>query len=187
MNLNNNYIQKKIFLVHKESLNEPTEGRNNLHQVNLLQIGQDTFYYINVFLTKTCEITEYVDVKKDEKIFKINRQEINPFYINFGFFNSIRRIKVNNKYDLTPAMISYLETNYQLSIITYLSKNTEGDFFSWFDDIGYNLLINDVVVTINETTGERKEENGLEKLEKLQPKLDSLISKSFYFPISINK
>lgn len=164
MNLNNNYIKKTIYL--KE----------------VAAVSVDQAYYINIFLTKTCEIFEYVDVKKDEKIYKVDKQEINPFYIDFGFFNSATRIKVNKKNDLTNKMAEYLNANYAVSIAKYA-----GDVRAWFREIGYNMLINDIIVTIDGVTGKKSEENGLERLEKLEKVPGSIVSKSFYFPISINK
>jgi len=168
MNLNQNYIKKQIFL------------KREFEDVDILHLEEA--YYINVFLTKTCEIFEYVDVKRDEKIFKIKNQTINPYYIDFGFFDTVKRIKVNNENDLTPVMINYLKNQY-----SYLSTASTADVKSWFNELGYNVLINDVTTTVNEITGEKKQENGLEKLEKLQPKKESAVSKAYFFPISINK
>lgn len=172
MDLNKNYIERKI-CIKTNKLSSPTDDE----MTNPIEKA----YYINIFLTKTCEIFEYVDVKKDEKTFKIDKQEINPFYINFGFFNSAKRIKVNTKSDLTPEMINYINTTYDTSVANYT------DVGQWFDAVGYNILINDVVTTVNAVTGEKKQENGLERLEKLEKNLDSVTSKAFYFPILINK
>jgi len=172
MDLNKNYIERKIRIKTNKSL-PPTEQE----MINPIEQA----YYINVFLTKTCEVFEYVDVKKDEKVFRIDKQEINPFYINFGFFNSVKRIKVNTKNDLTPEMIDYINATYDTSVANYT------DVGQWFDAIGYNILINDVATTVNAVTGEKKQENGLERLEKLEKNSDSITSKAFYFPILINK
>jgi hypothetical protein len=141
--------------------------------------------YINIFLTKTFEISEYVDVGKDNKIFKIERQEINPYYIDFGFFNTVQRIKINKWGDLTLDMINYLKDNYLDSILLYSASTIP--VLSWFNHVGLNQLANEITSVVDEVTGEKKDENGLEKLEKIQPIIKSLISKSYYFPISINK
>lgn len=157
MNLNKNYIKKRIPFKQKDC-------------------------FITIFLTKTCEIYEYVDIKKDEKIYKIDKQTINPYYINFGFFNTTKRIKINKAQDLTSDMISYLSTTYFDSINKYGT-----DILTWFEEIGYNILINDITTTIDDTSGEKKQENGLDKLEKLKSNTDSVISKTYFFPISVNK
>ena len=90
MDINKTYLKKQIFL-------------NNSNIVD---------NYISIMLTKTFEIYEYIDTKRDEKIFQIDRQFINPYYIGFNFFNSINRIKVNKSSDLTPSMIKYIRTQY---------------------------------------------------------------------------
>lgn len=159
MDLNKNFIKNKILLNKK---------------------NEDC--YVNIFLTKTCEIFEYVDVRKDEKVFKIERQKINPYYIDFGFFNSINRIKINKFGDLSSVMIEYLKKNYKNSIDKY-----NQDVELWFNKIGYNILINKIIITINQETGEEKKEIELDILEKLESNANSVISKAYYFPISINK
>lgn len=167
MDLNKNFIKRKIELK-KNFSDEKNDG-----------------YYLNVFLEKTCELFEYVDIKKDEKIFKIDKQKINPYYIDFGFFNSINRIKINNENDLTPIMKNYLNQNYSKSIMKYSALESPVD--SWFSEIGYNILLKNIIITVDENTGEEKRENELEKLEKLELNTNSITSKSFFFPISINK
>jgi hypothetical protein len=162
MDLNKNFIKNKV-LLKKSTLNNA--------------------YYINVFLTKTSELFEYVDVKKDEKIFKIERQKINPYYIDYGFFNSVNRIKTNKYEDLSVAKIDYLNKKYKDSIDKYGNGNVE----TWFNKVGYNILVNTIIVTINKETGEETREIELDILEKLDSNIGSVISKAYYFPISINK
>jgi len=50
-------------------------------------------FYITLDLYKTEEMSQYVDVQKDESVFTIERQEFNPFYIEFDFFNTILKLK----------------------------------------------------------------------------------------------
>ena len=141
--------------------------------------------FVNLLLTKTSEIYEYVDVKKDEKTYSIDRQLINPYYINFGFFSSVSRIKLNSSLDLNLQMKNYLNTTYTNSVALYSASTQPVE--AWFDDIGYNILANDIIATVDEVTGLKSEENGLERLEKVSKDVSSVVSKSFYFPISINK
>lgn len=92
---------------------------------------KDNAFYIDVLLTKTFEIMDYVDTKKDEKIYSIERQQINPYYINFSFFNTTNRIKINNGNDLNSDMIKYLRTTYAQEYIVdsyrilYIGKLSE--------------------------------------------------------------
>lgn len=157
---------------------------NKNHIKKQIKIVKDSDLFINIFLTKTCEIFEYVDVKKDDKTYLIERQLINPYYIDFGFFNSIKRIKINNSSELTPAMKNYLQSAYTESIegVKY-----EGDVDKWFSDIGYNLLINNTTIYIDEATGKKIKTNEINKLEEIEKDNNSVISKAYFFPISVNK
>lgn len=190
MDLNKNYIKKTLFLKRKKissaltAFNYEGQGITSTNQSNSRTLLTEDSY-INVLLTKTCEIYEYVDVKRDEKIYTVDRQLINPYYINFDFFNTVKRIKVNTSNDLTQDMINYLDATYWGSISQYSSS--PAPILTWFDEIGYNILVNDIIVTVDPVTGLRKEENGIERLEKLSKNSDSIISKAFYFPIDINK
>lgn len=95
MNLNKSYIKKKLYLKSPQSL-----------------IDGNSAFYVDVLLTKTFELMDYVDVKKDEKIYTINRQEFNPYFIDFGFFSTTNRVKINNGNDLNTDMINYLRQKY---------------------------------------------------------------------------
>ena len=98
MNTNKEFVKNKIYIdSRKES-------------------GVSAFY-VDLLLTKSFEIFEYVDVKRDETVFTIERQNINPYYIGFDFFNSTSRIKINSSKDLTEGMIEYLRANYANEII----------------------------------------------------------------------
>src|ERR1017187_5461706 len=70
-----------------------------------------TDLFIPVFLTRTNKIIEYVDVQKDNTIQKIQRQNFNPYFIEFGFFDTIRRNKVNVGADLTANMINFIRSS----------------------------------------------------------------------------
>jgi len=102
MNLNKSYIKKKLYL--KPVLTMSSKDKDNA-------------FYIDVLLTKTFEIIDYVDTKKNEKIYTIERQQINPYYINFGFFNTTNRIKANKGKDLNSDMINYLRKTYSQEYI----------------------------------------------------------------------
>jgi hypothetical protein len=55
-----------------------------------------TDFYITVNLSRKAKLFEdYIDVFKDSTRFKIERQEINPYYIELGFFSTINKIEVD--------------------------------------------------------------------------------------------
>lgn len=69
-------------------------------------------FYLPVFLTRTYKIDGYVDTQTDEKTYTIQRQEINPYFIEMGFFNSVSRVRINDGIHLTPKMIQKIRDNY---------------------------------------------------------------------------
>jgi len=113
MNLNKSYIKKRLYL-------KPAD----------IQDAKGAFY-IDVLLTKTFEVIDYVDTKKDEKIYTINRQEFNPYFIDFEFFSTLNRVKSNQGNDLTTDMINYLRQKYAAEYIvdsykiSYIGRLTE--------------------------------------------------------------
>lgn len=140
--------------------------------------------YINLFLFKSFEINDYVNIKKDESTYEIERQLINPFFIELDFFNDIKRIKINKNTDLTENMKSILLSSYTETINNSIYN---GNVENWFSDIGYNILINETTSKIDPVTGKKTTENGIDKLEKSELHVDSITSKAYFFPISINK
>lgn len=86
----------------------------NKHHISFTIKKNDKYktdYYLPVLLTRNCEVFEYVDIKKDEKKYVIDRQNINPYFVELGFFDGISRIKTNNGDDLSQKMVSYLLEN----------------------------------------------------------------------------
>ena len=52
----------------------------------------DSDWYLNVMLTKDIELTNYVEINKDATKYTINRQNINPYFYELGFFETIDSI-----------------------------------------------------------------------------------------------
>lgn len=66
--------------------------------------------YIPLFLKKTYDYYEYVDVKRDEAIVPLNRQEVNPYFIELSFFDGVDRVGLQNGYQLTNSMVEFIRT-----------------------------------------------------------------------------
>lgn len=90
-------------------------------------------FWLNVCLHKTYENLDYVDIQKDDRIQKIDRQEINPFYLEYAFFDNIRRNKINNGSELTDTMVNFIVS--QRPDIQELSPDQVRE---WFDNAGKN-------------------------------------------------
>lgn len=132
---------------------------------NLSTIPQYDFY-LPVFITRTSNLMEYVNVTRDDTIFNIQRQEINPWFIEFSFFDTIIRNKSNNGIDLTNAMLLYIKT-----VRPDVANLADADLRVWFDTRG-ELGIDKI---------------DLDAIDKLEYLNTNIISKAFKYGIDINK
>lgn len=130
-------------------------------------------FWVNIGLYKTHELIDYVDIKKDERIQKIERQEINPFYLEYAFFDDVSRNKVNNGSQLTDVMVNFI-----LSKRSDLHEMTNQQVREWYDYTGKNELpwitADGSKVTVDD-------------IEVSHPILTSLVSKAKLLGIDIQK
>lgn len=127
--------------------------------------------YVTVPLQRTYAIHEYVDIKKDDTIQPIPRQEINPLFYEYSFFDDIKRNKINNGSDLTIAAINFI-----LSKRSDLTGMTNSQVMEWFDYVGKNELpwkLSEEVIKIDD-------------IERSQTMLENIVSRSGFFGIDIN-
>lgn len=52
----------------------------------------DYDWYVNIILSKDIEFTDYIEVNRDTYQLTIDRQEINPYFYELGFFETIQGI-----------------------------------------------------------------------------------------------
>jgi hypothetical protein len=130
-------------------------------------------FHIPVFLTRTNEIFEYVQIDKEEKVEKIIRQEINPFFIELSFFNGIKQNKVRHGIDLTNNMIDYIR-----GVRVEVADASNSEVVLWFDQIGINEF------PWNEGS---PSETTLDDIDKIDLVTNHIVSKANYFNIDINK
>lgn len=89
------------------------EGTNNRH----LESFPQNDFFVPVFITKTESLYEYVDITHDDTIFIMQRQEFNPFFIEFGFFDSISRNEPSSSADtITREIITSKAALYSINI-----------------------------------------------------------------------
>lgn len=130
-------------------------------------------FYLPVFLTKTGNISEYVEITHDDTIFTMERQEVNPFYIEFAFFDSIKRNKVNEGADLSAIIMNFIR-----AARPDVANLIDVDLKKWFDNIGIYEMPWD--------KGTASEIN-LDTLDKISLIRENIISKAFFNKIDINK
>jgi len=113
-----------------------TNGYGFVHQngnTRTLGVFPQFDFYLPVFITKTGNLMEYVNVDSDDTIFTMERQEINPYFIEFKFFDTIKRNKINNASELTTTMITYIRSVRPEVSVLFPSDST---LKNWFDNQG---------------------------------------------------
>lgn len=138
-----------------------------------LGLTPETDFYIPVYLEQTSEIYEYVDVQKDESIQVIPRQEINPFILEYAFFDNIARNKINNGQDLSFAQLNFIR-----SIRFEVSFLNDAELRQWFDNQGKNEL------PWIDVFGNRTD---IYDIEKAQLNIVNIISKADVLKIKVNR
>jgi len=130
-------------------------------------------FHIPIFIKRTNEVYEYIQIDKDDEIQPIVRQEINPYFFELSFFDSINQNKVLFGSDLTSPMINKIR-----DVRPETAEFTNTEVREWFDAIG-----------INEFPWNRgtSSETTLDDLDVLTLQADHIISKADYFNIDINK
>lgn len=144
-----------------------------VHNDRTTQSKPEFDFNVPVFLKRTYEVYEYVDVAKEDTIEKIERQEFNPFFIEFGFFDTIERNKVNNGEDLTLAMLNFIRSRRQ--DVASLNNN---DLKKWYDDIGKNEF------PWNKGTSTETTVNDIDEVSFVA---GDIVSKAKFFGIDINR
>jgi len=135
----------------------------------LLDVPESDFF-LTIPLYKQSRIEEYVDVQKQDGIQTIERQNFNPFFIEYSFFDSVTRNKIFNGDQLNSLQINYIR-----SVRPDISSTT--DIKTWFNNIGYSQLPW-FPGTIQEVTVDMIDIIGKTNL--------SIVSKANLYPIEIN-
>jgi len=141
-------------------------------------------FHLPIFLTKIYDYYKYVDVKKDDTPFYIERQNINPFFIEVDFFSAIFRNGLRQGNQLTIDMIEYIksrnmsgETGAPLSSYPNTISGNQA-IRDWFENIGYFMLPWDKGGSF-ETT--------LDDIEKVSYLLNTIRGKARLLNIDIQK
>jgi hypothetical protein len=150
-----------------------TKGYGFIHSDNQPHENLEHDIYINIPLYQNRSFEGYVDVQKDERIQKIQRQEINPFFFEYSFFDSITRNKINSGSQLTDVMIDFLKSS-----IEEISTYSDEDVILWFDMYGKNSFPIEVSSGVKIT---------IEDVSRQEIVFDDIYSKTQFFGINILK
>lgn len=82
----------------------------------------DSDWYVNVLLTKSIEMTDYVQISTDSYQFSIDRQNINPYFFELGFFETVQEIGYNqNNVDFWANVVQQNKTIESAALYNILS------------------------------------------------------------------
>jgi hypothetical protein len=136
-------------------------------------------FHLPIFLTKIYDYCTYVDIKEDDAPFFIERQNVNPFYIEVDFFTNIQRNGLRTGDQLTPDMLAYIKTRNVSGETGYpILLYADNDIRTWFTNVGYFELPWDKGGSF-ETT--------LEDIEKISYLTDTIRGKARLLSIDIQK
>lgn len=162
----------KLYLDIRKDRNFPT-GFGFLHSDRTINSLPENDFYLPIFLEKSTNKYEYVDVQKDETIEPIERQEINPYFIEFGFFDDIIRNKIIRGEHLTLGMSNFIkEKRPEIANLSFQ------DLKKWFDEFG-KFELPWSAGTTNEVT--------IDDIETSSIQFQHIVSKAGNFSIEINK
>lgn len=149
-----------------------TNGYGFLHSNNEIEFNPEFDFYIPVFIKKSYDIYEYVNITKDENTFDIERQLINPFFLEFSFFDTINRNKVIYGNNLTSDMVDFIKSKR-----TETSGFTYSQMVDWFNNTGKHQLPWNVAGEII----------NLDEIDRSGVNTENIISKAKFKNININK
>ncbi len=165
-------IDKFELYVQTTPITDSSHGYGFVYRDRSVNSNPENDFIVPIFLKKTYNYYEYVDVKKDDTIIPIQRQEVNPYFIEYGFFDDIQRVGIQNGYQLTNTMVDFVRTRR-----ADISGRTDQEIRIWFDSFGYYELPWNKG-TSSETTLAEIENNGI--------LIDTISGKAKLFNITIN-
>jgi hypothetical protein len=167
-------VKKYQIYAHYIKLSGGTEGFLSEDRRRLLPVPEKDFY-LTINLHRTHNVNGYIDIQRPEEVFTVIRQQFNPFYIEYGFFNSVDRIKASEGGDFTDTQREFAISR-RPDVFT--SSPTLQEFIDWYNTVGKYEL------PWNEGT---EFETSLHDIEESDLTTQSVISKAKFFPITINR
>jgi hypothetical protein len=147
-------------------------GYGFIHTNRSLQPFPEFELIVPLFLKKTYDYYEYVDIKKSDTILPIQRQEVNPQFIELGFFEGVNSVSIRYGYQLNQSGIEYIKQR-RSEVNGYTGEEVR----DWYETVGYFELpwITDGI----ETT--------IENIEEVNISVDTIIGRAGVLGITINK
>jgi len=162
----------KIF-INTQPTDEFEKGYGIIHSNRSVSEIPENDFFVQFSMNRTEKIIDYVDTDVDDKIKKIERQEINPFYVEFGFFDNVDKIHINKGSDLSATLINYIRL-----IRPELRIMSNQEVRLWFNLKGKSTL---------PWTLKKGNKVTIDDLDVIQTNLSNVTSKAKALNITINK
>lgn len=150
-----------------------TKGYGIINSDRTVSENPENDFYVQFSLHNNRKVIDYINVTVDDTIIPLQRQEVNPYYLEFGFFENINQLHINRGSDLTQDVINYIR-----GVRAELTNFTNDEVRIWYDAQGKNELPwnlpNGETITIDD-------------LDKVQLNLANATSKANDLNITINK
>jgi len=149
-------------------------------------------FQINVPIFRSESVFEYIDIQKEDTIHVFKRQEINPFFIEYDFFDTVIRNRINKGQDLNADNIAYIRKVrpdvdiayaaldagfYTFRTTNQFVQNGDDAIKYWYDEQG-RFEFPWYAGTVNEVT-----KNDLDMSSQAA---NTIVSKALIYPIDIN-
>jgi hypothetical protein len=113
----------------KDTLYLRKEDDKIINSNNTTGFISDNDWFLTIPIYKSTSSDGYVVINKDNFIYKIERQNINPYFYELGFFETIEQIGYNeqnikffydiiitNEFNLTPSLFASIYNSYKKSL-----------------------------------------------------------------------
>lgn len=131
-------------------------------------------FFVPIILEKKEEIIGYANVSRQSGFETIDRQNFNPYFIEYDFFTTIARNKILTSDNLSSDQIAFIREKRPDANNDY---PTDDALRVWFDDFGINEF------PWNPGT---PDEVTLETIEQITINIQNIVSKASLYPIDIN-
>ena len=148
------------------------------HSDGTLHEFPESDFYVNIPLLRSERVYEYIDVEVEDTVYTVERQEINPYYIEYGFFEGVIQNRIIKGQDFDDENITFIrEVRPDVNAAFPLGIAGNEAIKRWYDEYGkFEFPWNEGTST--ETTKD--------DLDNSSGNPERIVSKALNFPIDIN-
>lgn len=167
-------VNKYEIYAHVVKVDNIASGYGFLHSNNQAYEHIENDVIIPIFLTRKNDYSEYVDIKLSDPITSVDRQQVDPYFIELGFFDGLQTGELRKGYQLSSAAITYIKER-RVDVASMSSSQIR----TWYDTIGYlelpwNINDSDLKTTVYD-------------IENNNTTVATIVGKAKVYNININK